>query len=1005
MEQRGRIRNRFSNEGMSSLFPQGRPWSCSDKACAECYELFLSFADKSWPEALEVINQKRDKEEAKRTSRARERLRALRLTPIDMPKAEVTCEEIAGWYIKSSYAVFNAKEFLLAFDCEAHHLKLGPSCRIRNEENRWENLWVFHTGAPRKLVTFRQVRDKLAQHVMRHHIREGQARDTYNVSLKRNFSKRVPAIRLARRSRIKAMAAVRKMAKQRMKKLADAENSGPLASGSEELQEKEEEPQGLVLPDDDEEEDVKGGRGRKGKKGAKRKAQPAAAGLQEQPSLKRGGAAKLSSALSDAGIGVSRAGSGSTPPRAPQDGSDAYSVATMANNPGGKFYFDYDALLAGKQDMTKVQGARRHLGTLAGNVKAYQALEEEIDLATACCKLAPKCRASDSVPNIQGNLAKVKGGSFKVTVPVEVYIDLTQKYVEALIQHEEFAEVATAIRIWLDAGEEEAGFNEQSPAFSALVPLCESEEDLRLVAEAIESSFFSNSFLELFSEPVDDQDLPKSLCMAVLQEESRIDNVDEAVIAALPDLLCERVECVHKVARAIIAVSDPVPGLLGSTYAEAADVFGEGETEANVRAVRLAALKAPVWRSRIATYWTLGAEDAAIASAHQKLLKELVAEPLEVTLVNKAVAAATKWGKQVRNGGMRLVYQALSAWALKQEATVDRADQARARAAIVNVIRLIDPKGDSDRLQALAKQCTDLITKERGEQALLQLEVALQDPEAKTTKLPEVQSSLDQCVGMAMAPKQAQSLHEFAGLLHGSLVDLAGDTDTASLSKQVKSRIADVQKVCQSIYAIPAVQALQVVDMTSQLLPRVQSAISYKGLVAKVKGESLEYDEDTLTSLLAAHRELHNKAEVPAGAENLRLLEEFITALLVESQADFEKYVSASRLSAIADLNKAVKNLAKVGGGTSNGTSWKQGLDPTASLDAQNTKAALETLSQLHASAITKRIPVCSEACAILHLWVGGARADCYGPAHGLDWGSHGFPLYLTIALDYQPTR
>ncbi len=114
------------------------------------------------------------------------------------------------------------------------------------------------------------------------------------------------------------------------------------------------------------------------------------------------------------------------------------------------------------------------------------------------------------------------------------------------------------------------------------------------------------------------------------------------------DVLCDAMDVMYMVCKAVVAVSTPEPGLHGSSYQ---DVFGDDLTWPtdekgaivfdHIDSIRTAAMKNSTWRSRVKAYWTLGANDAAAAKDYKELVEDL-GEDCDVDVVTRTLGKIKK---------------------------------------------------------------------------------------------------------------------------------------------------------------------------------------------------------------------------------------------------------------------------------------------------------------------------------------------------------------------------
>jgi hypothetical protein len=178
--------------------------------------------------------------------------------------------------------------------------------------------------------------------------------------------------------------------------------------------------------------------------------------------------------------------------------------------------------------------------------------------------------------------------------------------------------------------------------------------------------------------------LPFELCSQVLQDYQDLTVKHSDVLMKFPDELCEGMDLVYQVCRAVVVVSSPVPGYLGSAYSDATAVFGnelakpniadddldEADNRAaterldNLDSIKTAALRNKTWAAKISAFWTLGMGDKAIEVDFNATLASLTSEPSAST-VAKSLIKVKKFMGIVRVGGCQPLLDALHTWLAK----------------------------------------------------------------------------------------------------------------------------------------------------------------------------------------------------------------------------------------------------------------------------------------------------------------------------------------------------
>lgn len=332
--------------------------------------------------------------------------------------------------------------------------------------------------------------------------------------------------------------------------------------------------------------------------------------------------------MAGAGIAVSTpglGGKGPVPSPLAPAGLGARS-ATSGQTAAGSTYFDFQALISGEVSGTKIVGGKRHAATLPAGIQKTR-LEKEVVCAEYCLKLSK----ADTLPLnvLQAAIEQVRK-LCRVDVPMNVLCVCSKKFCENLVAREMYTEAAKSMRVWSLLGET---WTEQNPHLGALAPKCVEQPNLDLFCYTFRACFCNDKVLALFAEPLDGKDLgaPYKLCEATLCEMEKVYALDDTLISVLPDEFASVSDEICKIARAVVAVSSPVPGYLGSSYKDARDILadsgeqGTEETDITVftDAMRTMISKNSGWRARVSSYWTLGQEDATVALPFAQVLSEV----------------------------------------------------------------------------------------------------------------------------------------------------------------------------------------------------------------------------------------------------------------------------------------------------------------------------------------------------------------------------------------------
>ena len=191
-------------------------------------------------------------------AQARKILKNMKSVASALPKDMVSLGTSLESSLETEFLVFNPTEFLEHFNVDHAALKLKPSLTHINEEGVAEELLVFRSGKPRRLVLSAKKELCMEQMLMRHVVREGQTTEFFNWARQDTLKKRSPSVRISRRSRTVKLAKVTKAAKRlqrdmvkneaREKDRPDGEVCGESSSTDEEIAK----PRAMQLLEDEE---------------------------------------------------------------------------------------------------------------------------------------------------------------------------------------------------------------------------------------------------------------------------------------------------------------------------------------------------------------------------------------------------------------------------------------------------------------------------------------------------------------------------------------------------------------------------------------------------------------------------------------------------------------------------------------------------------------------------------------------------------------------------------
>jgi hypothetical protein len=396
--------------------------------------------------------------------------------------AHVDLLSLVGYSVKCKYNVYSPSEFIKEFGTEFKNISSGrlrlTLTEIKNECHEMEEVILLRK--PGRVLTVESTTGlQFKEAVMQMLIRKGQAAETFDWARKNHrktltkFHSKFTRIPFATQA---ADAAKKYIAELKRKEGKEADKDGEASSDDE----SESSGVGLAMPDSKPAPKAKAKAA-----GGKRKAESAPAGT-KPPKAKAGPIAPPSS-LSKAGISTSVPGSASSskgmnPEDKMSEHGGAPSLASvLVAGKAAKGYFQFDEILAGTKNKNILTGARRHLGTLNGNTRAYNAMERELACAEHCFALAPDRLNTLTVLQMQKAITQART-LCGVIMPFHIMLALCSAFSNDLLKKSLYSEFACSLRPWALPGEKK--FNEVSPHFSALIAAqCDKDsEDLAVKA-------------------------------------------------------------------------------------------------------------------------------------------------------------------------------------------------------------------------------------------------------------------------------------------------------------------------------------------------------------------------------------------------------------------------------------------------------------------------------------------------------------------------------------------
>jgi hypothetical protein len=174
------------------------------------------------------------------------------------------------------------------------------------------------------------------------------------------------------------------------------------------------------------------------------------------------------------------------------------------------------------------------------------------------------------------------------------------------------------------------------------------------------ASFFCNEVFDLFKEPTEGQPgLPAAVAAALLQELADAGEDAEKSLLDLPRPVVKALDEVLRCCKALLAVADPTPGLLGACYHDVVVVFEGGkkedpDCEQSENEVLLSKIlhRSPDWKARLTSFYDDAKEDDHIARPYQGFQKQWAEQGLEPSseLIRGSLDLLKAWRSKLRAG-------------------------------------------------------------------------------------------------------------------------------------------------------------------------------------------------------------------------------------------------------------------------------------------------------------------------------------------------------------------
>jgi hypothetical protein len=288
-------------------------------------------------------------------------------------------------------------------------------------------------------------------------------------------------------------------------------------------------------------------------------------------------------------------------------------------------------------------------------------LEGDVACFNACFKMNPDEREKATLTELRFAIREARRIR-KVVPPLDVMMVVCRLHIHDCVQHGKFTEAVDCLVPWTpprgvdDDADASPGVSEAKPQFSAmLVGCCDNQELQCILAQEMLKAFYCNATSNLFAAPTEGlPGLPADFALAVVHAYVKMESVDDSEASSLlqlPGPVVAAIDDIMKSCRAIIALTNPCPGFLGTTYTDVKDVFGDdvGNPSPEQALLVLAARKNNQWKKRIVSFWSDASDDSAAAPGYQKHLKFWsTAKTFNKDDVAKVMSDIAVWSKSLR---------------------------------------------------------------------------------------------------------------------------------------------------------------------------------------------------------------------------------------------------------------------------------------------------------------------------------------------------------------------
>ena len=281
---------------------------------------------------------------------------------------------------------------------------------------------------------------------------------------------------------------------------------------------------------------------------------------------------------------------------------------------------------------------------------------------------------------------------------------------------------------------------------------------------------------------------PAQYAKAVIDQYLQLGEDSERLLT-FPTPVIEAIDGVMKGARSILALTNPTPGYMGSSYSDVQDLFaddGGSVTEQQDLLVK-AVNKSVEWKRRVMAYWSEAADDFAVVPAYNTHLDFWASSKSDVVVraqVDQVLGDITTWSNKLRPGARDALIEVLVQWCKKQWASEQELldVESPARVLIAGTCRL----SKNTTVHEIQNTLTTKVAQAARDHALADF---AQEIHAWVTNLDTLPQLYDKFKLVEQIPKPDDVIndcHNFRGFLCKRMLDIFSD---ASASKSDIDRI------------------------------------------------------------------------------------------------------------------------------------------------------------------------------------------------------------------------